>query len=197
MEKLPIYKLTIKEINDGIDKISLVEYPAVESNFLYFSDDRKKKQVKFSIDNEEKRLVTGVLLRADYPIYRRNKNFEYYVVFDKETIVDITKKMLSDGTFEKFNLEHSKDTTGIIAQEIFIKDTERGINPKGFDDISDGSLFGTFYIDNDEVWKGIKEGTYMGMSIEGFFSPEEANSDDYDFSSEINEIIKLIEKIIK
>ena len=51
------------------------------------------KSEKFAIQDEEKRIVSGVAMVADMPIYRRDAiRGEYYVVFDKESIFKIAKK---------------------------------------------------------------------------------------------------------
>ena len=53
--------------------------------------------------------------------------------------------------------------------ETFIKDSERGISPKGFEDVSDGSLFVTFKIEDDGLWEECLNGTALnGFSIECF-----------------------------
>ena len=71
----------------GIDAISLVDMPAVEKNFLCFSEE--KQPVKMKFDNS-KHIITGVVCLADTPIYRYNERMgEYYVVFTKETIEKI------------------------------------------------------------------------------------------------------------
>ena len=75
---LPIFEATIGDNPEaGINKISLVDYPAVESDFLSFA--KKERKMNYAIQNEEKRLVRGVIMRADFPIYRNNEQGEYYV----------------------------------------------------------------------------------------------------------------------
>ena len=57
--------------------------------------------------------------------------------------------------------------------EIFIKDVEKGINPSGFEDIENGSLFATYKVNNDIIWEKIKDGTFQGFSLEGIFDLEQ------------------------
>ena len=93
MEKLPIYEAIIDNMDDGMYTVSLVDYPAVESDFLYFKKDQKT--LNFKVENEEKRVVTGVLMRADHPIYRiGTSGYEYYIKFSKETIEKMVEKWL-------------------------------------------------------------------------------------------------------
>lgn len=187
---IPIYNVKIDDALTGIDRISLVEYPAVESNFLAFSNN--KKQVMFSADEEEQ-IITGVLMRCDYPIYRNDAELgEYYLNFDNNTIKLMAEKLLKDGHQNWVNIEHKTDSdvNGVYMTELFIKNTSKGINPKGFEDITDGSLFATFKVRNERIWNDIKNGTFKGFSIEGTFSIEEEDNKEY------NEILNLLDKII-
>jgi hypothetical protein len=65
--------------------------------------------------------------------------------------------------------------------ESFLIDSSRGIStPKGFTAVADGSWFGSYYVANDDVWAKVKDGTFRGFSVEGFFEhvPETPVSDD-------------------
>ncbi|MBQ5639069.1 MAG: hypothetical protein IIV06_08500 [Alistipes sp.] len=163
---LPLFKATFPEESDGIIRVSLVDMPAVQSDFMFFS--AAKKPQLYSVANEEKRLVRGVILRADYPIYRFEYGHEFYITFEKEEIKKLAERYLYDGRQNRVNLQHERnsDVAGVHLRQLFIKDTEAGVNPVGFEDIEDGSLFGEYHIINDEVWAAIKEGTYKGFSVE-------------------------------
>ena len=63
----------------GIDAISLVEQPAIESDFIAMNS----QLLQFKTQDEEKRIVMGAALIPDKPIYRRNGEEEYYVYFSK------------------------------------------------------------------------------------------------------------------
>lgn len=188
---LPIYNIVIDE-ETGIDRISLVEMPAVESNFLAFA--KEKKQVMFSA-NEEKQMITGVLMRADFPICRYDGHKEYYIQFGKETIRKMAEKLFRDNHQNCINIEHieNSDVDGVYMQEMFIKDTEKGINPKGFEDISNGSLFATFKVHNPNIWELVKNGVFKGFSIEGSFVYQEQVKDE---EKTFNEIMEMLEKIM-
>ena len=86
---IPIYKIVINDEETGIDRISLVKYPAVESNFLAF--EKNEKKLTFKADEEQK-IIMGVLARADYPIYRYDTQIgEYYIQFSKEVIKELAE----------------------------------------------------------------------------------------------------------
>lgn len=184
MNKLPIYRIQLGDA-EGIKIMSLVESPAVEIDFLKFAE---QTPLQFSIDEEE-RIVFGVALRADFPIYRYDRRGEYYVVFERDTIKQLFEKFLIEGRVSEVNLEHSVKTGGVHLIESFIKDTDKGINPKGFEDVADGSWFTSYKILNDEVWEKVKNGEFKGFSVEGFFELEEEKIPKDDFESLIDELL--------
>ena len=194
---LPIFEIEIVNDRCGIDKISLVEFPAVESNFLAF--DKSEKRLLFAVENEEKRMVTGVLARCNYPIYRKDNEFgEYYIKFGEKVIKQMAEKMLKQNHQNDINIEHQEnsDIEGVDMVELFIKNSEKGINPKGFEDISDGSLFATYKINNTKVWEAIKNGTFKGFSIEGLFDFEPTKDEEYE-DEIFNDILEMIDAIKK
>lgn len=183
--KLPVYNIVVGEGTE-IEKMSLVESPAVEVDFLKFS---KEVPIKFSVD-EEQHIVFGCALRADFPIYRRDGEYEYYVNFTKDTINKLYQKFLITNKFNDVNLDHSVDTSGVHLIQSFIKDKSKGIDPVGFEDIADGSWFCAYKVVNEEVWKEVKEGKLRGFSVEGLFSMVEVPN------KESDEIDALIDDIL-
>jgi hypothetical protein len=173
--KLPVYKLDINEWDEetGIEFVSLVESPAIQKDFLAFSET----PIKFAIQDEEKRIVTGAAMIADLPIYRRDDvRGEYYVVFDKESIFKIAKKWARGNKYDAVNAHHRTPIMdGVSLFESYIIDRERGVMPpKGFDEVADGSWFVSYLVDNDDVWARVKEGEFKGFSVEGVFDfPED------------------------
>ena len=197
---LPVFDALIPDEDTGMLKISLVDDPAVMSDFLVFNAEREVQM--YSIQDEEKRLVFGVVCRANFPILRVSpKMGKYYIVFKPETIRAIAEKYLADGLQNEVNVMHKTDVEGVQMVQYLIKDTERGIAPEGFADIADGSLFAEFHIMNDEVWDAVKDGTYKGFSLEGLFDfqPEpdvamrvERDEDERAIKNEILTIIKQL-----
>jgi hypothetical protein len=173
--KLPVYKLDINEFDEetGIDFVSLVENAAIQKDFLAFSET----PIKFAIQDEEKRIVTGAAMIADLPIYRRDEiRGEYYVVFDKESIFKIAKKWARSNQYNSVNAHHRTPImNGVSLFESYIIDRERGVMPpKGFEEVADGSWFVSYLIDNDDVWAKVKSGEFKGFSVEGVFDfPED------------------------
>lgn len=169
IDGIPVYQALVSDADTGMFKISLVDDPAVQSNFQAFSN---KKPQMYAVEDEAKRLVLGVVMRADFPIYRRDESMgEYYILYTADTIRTMAEKYLVEGRQNEVNLMHQEgsDVSGVDMVQYFIKDTAKGVCPAGFEDIADGSLFAEFHIVNDEVWDAIVDGTYKGFSLEGVF----------------------------
>lgn len=188
---IPVYDAIISDEETGMFRISLVDDPAVMSNFQAF--DAHKKPMMYAIQDEEKRLVRGCIMRSDFPIYRRDEKMgEYYVIYKAEEIRKMAEKYLLEGRQNDVNVMHQEgsDVDGVQMVQYFIKGD--GIQVDGFDDCADGSLFGEFHVVNDDIWAEIKAGTYKGFSLEGVFDlvPEQ-NKD------EIQEIVDLLDGAFK
>ena len=170
IDGIPVFNAIISDEETGMFKISLVDEPAVMSNFLAF--DKARKPLMYAIANEEKRIVRGVVMRADFPIYRYDESFgEYYIIYKADTIRQMAEKYLLESRQNDVNLMHEADSDvdGVQMVQYFIKDADAGVNPSGFEDIADGSLFAEFHIVNDTVWEQVKDGTFKGYSLEGVF----------------------------
>ena len=169
IDGFPVFDVFVTDEDTGMLKISLVDEPAVMSDFQAFDSHRRMQM--YSVQDEEKRLLLGVVARANFPIYRKDERLgEYFIVFKPETIRKMAEKYLAESRQNNVNLMHGKDTDveGVQMVQWFIQDSGKGIVPAGFD-VPDGSLFAEFHVLNDEVWKAVKEGTYKGFSLEGFF----------------------------
>jgi hypothetical protein len=168
---LPIYKLVISsDMSDDseVDYIALVDRPAIQKNFLAFNE-----RLKFEVISEDKQILSGALMLADVPIYRNNEEFgEHYVVFDAETIQQIAEKFFKRGYQSNVNEMHdaNKAVQGVTMFESWLVNHAMGKMPiKGFEDAKDGSWFGSYKVDNAEVWAKVKSGEFQGFSVEGIF----------------------------
>lgn len=136
--------------------------------------ERKLKQIErmsFAIQEDEQ-IITGALMLADKPIYRNDENGEYYVVFGKDTIKKIAQKFFTKGYQSNVNLMHDSGQRleGLTMYESWITDEKRGVKAmKGFEDVPEGSWFGSFKVNNPDVWQMVKEGKVKGFSVEGLF----------------------------
>lgn len=178
IDGIPVFEALLSDEECGMIRISLVDAPAVLSGWQTF-----KKIQMYAVQDEEQRLVRGVVMRADFPIYRvDNKGGEYYIIYRADTIREMAEKYLAESRQNNVDTMHDgNEVDGVEMVQFFIKDTSKGINPEGFDDIADGSLFAEFHVTNDDVWAAIKDGTYQGFSLEGVFGfATEPNQQDID-----------------
>lgn len=200
MEKtLPIYSLEI--VNDTesdveVDFVSLVDRPAIEKQFLAFAEDSWIDRQNFEIQDEEEMIISGPIMMANKPIYRNDINGEYYVVFSPETIKKIAQKFFKKGYQSNVNLMHDDGQTveGVTMFESWITDEKRGIYPmKGFEDVPNGSWFGSFKVDNQEVWDKVKTGEFKGFSVEGVFNYRQTGTKNYEqLWASVLEVLKQV-----
>ena len=166
---LPLYRVALAD-DDGVLRVSLVENPAVESDFEVFRKEEAKAPALYSVQDEDKHLVRGVILRADYPIYRNDGRGGYYVTFGADVIREAAERFIADGHANAVDTDHDgKEVDGVQMVQLFIKDAAVGISPEGFDDIADGSLFGEYHVTDPDIWDEIKAGTWKGFSVEIFY----------------------------
>lgn len=144
------------------NSISIVDLPAIEKDFVKLS---KQSEIKFSV-NEEKRDIMGPVIIKDQLVYRNDEKGEYYIKFSAETIKEMAIQFFKRDTQNNGNVMHSVDVPGVTFYQSFIKDSEKGLNPKGFEDVVDGSWFVTAHVDNDDVWSLIQKGELRGFSID-------------------------------
>ena len=179
------------QINDkdetGMNAISLVDYPAVQRNFLCFDKDNK---LNLQLRDEQKHIITGVVALADVPIYRYDPRLgEYWVVFTADTIQKMVLKYAKNGLFNSVNLDH--DDNQFIDQafmvESYLIDREKNILPKGFEDVPDGSWVCSFKIEDERLWNEITQTEhYNGFSLQGIFNLVDKEIEEKD---ELDELI--------
>ena len=168
---LPIYEMLIKpdETSDvEVSFVALVDKPAIERNFMMF----KSLLLNFAV-NEDKRIISGPAMVADTPIYRRDESGEFNVFFSAATIKEIALKFAKKGYAKNLNLFHDPNlpADGVTIFNSFVSDKSIGIQPMtGFEDLPDGTWFISAKVENEEIWKKIKDGEVRGFSVEGNFS---------------------------
>ena len=154
------------ELN-GIEAISVVENPAIESDFIAL----KSQDVKLAEVNTEKRLLMGALLIPNKPIYRRNGEDEYYIYFSKDTVLKASQKYLMSNNQHNATMEHQYDISGLTLVESWIVEDEVHDKSRKYGlDVPVGTWMGSVKVNNDEVWNDyVKTGKVKGFSIEGYF----------------------------
>ena len=188
-----IFELIIDELDEkgGINAISLVADPAIESDWITLS---KQKKVELKFVDEEKRILMGAALIPNKPIYRRNEQGEeYHIFFSDKTIRRAAELFLEKGLQSESTLEHEISLKGNTVVESWIKE----------DDVHDKSVkyglnapVGTWCvsmkINDDRVWQLAKDGHIKGFSIEGYFTDSVVhNSKEQSIQDLYNEIMNI------
>lgn len=171
---IPIYNCLINENpedDSGIYAISFVDSPANESDFIALS---KQQSEVFLNKDPHKQILTGVVLRPDQLIYRKDSKLgEYYIKFSTEQIEKIAQKMMRTGlALQNTTHQHEAPLKGNYLSELWIiedpeKDKSRAL---GFSSLPKGTLMCSYKIADKHYWDTeIMTGNVKGFSLEGFF----------------------------
>jgi len=175
-----------KDSLSGIDAVSVVHSPAIEEHFIHLA----KHELELKEVDEEKRILMGAALVPNKNIYRRDKNNEeYYIFFSEDTVRKASELFLMNANQNNATYEHEKKLSGMSVVESWIIDDTKTDKSRfyGFD-LPKGTWMISMKVNNDDVWKDVKEGKVKGFSIEGYFA------DKLEMSQMTEEDI-LIEKI--
>ena len=168
---LPFYELVIDESDDtGVDFNAFVLRPAHGKPYFAFN---KEQKIQYFF-NEEKRIVTGVMMSANTPIYRSNP--DRFVLFKSETIKAIRTKFHKNGFSNNVNEEHNPDLkldgVNMISSYIVYHPSHIPSQFKAMN-LQNGTWIASYKIDNPMVWNKIKKGEFSGYSVEGYFDQKE------------------------
>ncbi len=180
-----------QHVASGIDAISIVEAPAIESNFVAL----KSHEVKFAKIDEEKRILMGPILIPDKPIYRKQivdgELDEFYIYFSKDTVRKASQMYLLNGKQNNATIEHELKLQGVCMVETWIKeDMEKDKSAiYGMNDPI-GTWMGCLKVTNDDVWENdVKTGKVKGFSIEGYFADKMKMSKTPSVLDEVRELL--------
>lgn len=189
----------IIEDENALRAISIVKNPAIEKSFQLFKAAnihenckcqivdgelitnadacdycKSLKKTSFKSIKEEKKQITGPAMVPNIDILRLDEvTGEYYNCwFSEETIVKASSLYLKNSNHRSANFNHTnKFTDDIYVIESWIVTDPKMDKSKalGFEDIDKGTWMVTYQVENDELWKEIKQSDFTGFSIEGFF----------------------------
>ena len=167
---MKIIELILDEEQDdiGVDAISIVESPAIESDFVAL----KNQEIKLAEVDKEKKILMGALLIPNKPIYRNGSEGEYYIYFSKDTIVKASQMFLQNGKQSNSTLEHAQALNGLTLVESWIVEDKTKDKTALYDlDVPVGTWMGSVKVNNDDVWNEyVKTNKVKGFSIEGYFA---------------------------
>jgi|TARA_R110002020_G_scaffold261884_1_gene476243 hypothetical protein len=195
---MDIIELFLDEENEhsGIEAISVVESPAIESDFIAL----KNQEIKMAEVDKEKRILMGAALIPNKPIYRKNEMGEgYYVFFSSNTVKKASEMFFIRGNQSKATLEHQMSVQNLTVVESWLVDNPKMDKSVNYGlDVPKGTWMVSMKVNNDEIWNDyVKTGKVKGFSIEGFFSdqanrPKEQIEEELEANSLINKIKDII-----
>ena len=169
-----IKKYYVNPDDSAVLAMSVVDEPAIESEFVYLSKQKVDKFV--ALENNERHMIYGCALRPDFPIYRRDEEEEYYLEFSKEAVEKLARNFMIDGLQQNFTTAHRSEADGITITESWIK-TDMLYDKSvalGLDaELPVGSWIIGAYCDNADVWEKVKAGTFHGFSVEAIVNVNE------------------------
>ena len=190
-----IIELILDEEQDdiGVEAISIVESPAIESDFVAL----KNQEIKLAEVDKEKKILMGALLIPNKPIYRNGAEGEYYIYFSKDTIVKASQMFLQKGNQSNSTLEHDKVLSGLTLVESWIvEDKEKDKTALYGLDVPLGTWMGSVKVNNDEIWNEyVKTNKVKGFSIEGYFADKMEAPKDKTLNDLMSEDDILLNKI--
>jgi len=166
MEKKKIVKCVIDESGKlGVGAISLVEFPAIEENFIALNS------VKLASVNKERRMVYGPALIPNKYIMRIDKvtGDEYYIYFEPETVAKCAHLYLKKNLQHNTTIEHEFSVMGCPVVESWIIEGEKDKAYHFGLSAPVGSWVVGINVTDDEIWSEVKDGLVKGFSIEGHF----------------------------
>ena len=157
-----------EDLDAGVEAISIVESPAIESDFVAL----KNQEIKLAEVDKEKKILMGALLIPDKPIYRNGSEGEYYIFFSKDTIVKASQMFLQNGNQSRSTLEHAQALNGLTLVESWIVESKEQDKTALYGlDVPVGTWMGSVKVNNEDVWNEyVKTNKVKGFSIEGYFA---------------------------
>ena len=165
----------IKKYKVGIDSetyaISMVESPAIESDFVALSKEEEKRVF---LESDERHMVYGAALMPDKDIYRNNGEQEFYISFTKESIEKMSQDFMKNYRQNEVTLDHDEMANDITITESWLvedpykdKANALGIN------VPKGSWMIGMKVNQIDVWERVKSGELKGFSVESMISLED------------------------
>lgn len=167
----------IKKYKVGCDSetyaISMVESPAIESDFVALSKEEEDK-VQVFLESNERHMVYGAALIPEKDIYRNNGEQEFYISFTKESIEKMSQDFMKEYRQHEVKTDHDEVANEVCVVESWLvedsykdKSNALGIN------VPEGTWMVGMKVNNIETWERVKSGELKGFSVESMLTLEE------------------------
>ena len=197
---MKIVEFLIGEADDtGVKTISLVDKPAMESEFIAFNKNEKPKPKYISLakeGEEYKQIVAGLSMIPDKLIYRLDPDTgeEYKGYFSQATIEEIRNKYHKEMMTSNVNLDHDENTyiNAYLVESYLLSTQERvdEVTGQGIEGATLGAWYTQFKIEDKEIFQRVLDGDFKGFSIEAYLEKELTAS----FKNNFKEIEKKMKK---
>lgn len=160
---------------DGVFGISLVENPAMEGLFIALS--KQTEVIKLAQVDKEQRILMGLVLEPNKPIYRNQNGEEFNIVFNEDTIKELSHNFFRAGYQKNSTIEHDNKINGVTFVESWIVEDSKNdkSNVFGFS-YPKGSWVATMKVDSDDIWNDfVKTGKVKGFSVDAMVNLKEIN----------------------
>ena len=197
---MKLYEMLLDEAADlfGVNALSIVESPAIQSDFIALGD---QKPILLAEVNKDKQILMGAALIPDKPIYRKDGDEEYYVYFSKETIAKTAEAFFRNNNQNNATLEHSEVLENMTVFESWIvEDPEFDKSKKYGLEVPAGTWMVSMKVDDKDVWDNyVKDNKVFGFSIEGKFANVlRRESSEMDFSDQVlDKTLDMIREFVK
>jgi len=182
-----LYELRIEDDTDEVFAISLVESPAIESDFVYFD----KEEVQFAKVDTEQKMLLGPILIPDKKILRVDgEGKPYHVFFTKDTVKKLAQNYLMKKYTDKATIEHDKSINGKLnLVESWVKEGKLDKSNNYGLNLPEGTWVGMFKITDDKIWNDyVKTGKVQGFSIEGLFTHALVHASKIDLEKDLSDL---------
>ena len=168
--KMEIIELLLDEENDvtGIEAVSIVEAPAIESDFVALNS----QEVQLAQVDKEKKILMGAALIPNKPIYRKQEDKEYYVYFSAETVRKASELFFKNGNQNNATLEHKLAINDLTVVESWIVENKEKDKSALYGlEVPQGTWIISMKVNNEKIWNEfVKTNKVKGFSIEGYFA---------------------------
>ena len=159
-------------------------------------EEKGLTEMMFGFD-EDKKIVVGAAMVPNKMIHRYDDlGNMYYVFFSAASIKKMADKFMKQGRTDETSIEHDGKKLG--SDKVYIAESWVSDNPiydkshqYGFS-LPAGTWFVSMKVEDEKVWKMIKEKSLTGFSVEGLFAEKSIFSKE---DKKINQIRKILKSI--
>lgn len=174
MSKRKLVELVIGDEYEGlpVEAISLVKFPAIEENFVFFNKGGHQKALSLAAIDEDKRTLVGPALIPDKEIPRFDDitGEEYDVYFSQDTVKQASELYMKHNRTNEHTFEHQTPVDNVHVVESWIVEDPNVDKSKTYGmNMPKGTWMVRVQCANDEMWQQVKDGSIRGFSIEGYF----------------------------